>query len=350
MHNALPKAPRIGFLLPCRNEERVLERRLRNLCLERFPGPGPHRIVVIDDHSEDSTADLARRLAAELPWPDGLTVELLPNSGPPGKAQALRAGLARLGDMDLWMLSDADVVQRTGAVEALVAAFEADARLGLACAAQEFVRDLDQAGRCLAADGGPTVPVRERYDRWTALVRRLESRLGMLFSVHGQLLAWRPAADRLPPPGIAADDLALMFLVRQGGARCALVSAARFLEAKPAGPARQGQALRRAQAYFQVLEAFPRGLGGTPLGTLQDWAYRQLPAATPWLWPLACALLPLGLLALGWPRLAAGALAAVLLFHCSSPGRDLLRLLAIIHSARRASRSSLSDSWEMPRP
>jgi glycosyltransferase involved in cell wall biosynthesis len=343
-------AARVGLLLPCRNEARVLERRLRNLCSERFPGPGPHRILVIDDHSTDGTAELAGRLAHELPWPQGVGVEVLRHTGAPGKAQALRAGLSHLTAVDLWVLSDADVVQRPGSLVALAAAFQADPRLGLACGAQEFVRDLDPSGRCLAANGGPLVQAAGRYDRLTAWVRHLESRLGMLFSVHGQLLAWRPSTGALPPGGIAADDLALMFVVRRAGFRTALVSAARFLETKPMGAPRQSQAERRAQAYFQVLEAFPGALAGTWLGRLQGSAYRHLPGAFPWLWMLLCALLALAPLLLGWPWVALLVLGAVLLFHRSPPGRDLLRLAAVIRGARRTSRGALSDSWEMPRP
>ena len=36
------------------------------------------------------------------------------------------------------------------------------------------------------------------WDRWTARARRLESRFGALFSVHGQLLAWRAELGLLP--------------------------------------------------------------------------------------------------------------------------------------------------------
>ena len=41
-------------------------------------------------------------------------------------------------------------------------------------------------------------------------MRAFESRFGKLFSVHGQLMAWRSCLGILPTPGYAADDLDLM--------------------------------------------------------------------------------------------------------------------------------------------
>lgn len=328
----------------------MLERRLRNLLADGFPGGAEHRVLVIDDHSTDGTAELARDLARRLPRAPNVAVEVLQNPGPPGKAQALRAGLERLQASDLWILTDADVVHRPGSLLALVAAFERDPRLGLASAAQEFVRDLALDGRCLGADGAEPVPAAERYDRWTAAVRRVESRCGKLFSVHGQLLAWRRDTGVWPPPAIAADDLALMLAVRRTGWRTALVSGARFLEVKPGGAPRAGQAQRRARAYFQALRsARARGFGA-PIDRLQLALYARLPAAAPWAYvlvvllaPLACAV-SIGPWAGLWAALALG------LVHCFGPGRDLLRLLALIERARRAeARAPLSDSWEMAR-
>jgi cellulose synthase/poly-beta-1,6-N-acetylglucosamine synthase-like glycosyltransferase len=337
-------------LLPCRNEAAVLERRLRNLLSDTFPPGAEHAVLVIDDHSTDGTAALARELVRRLPRPANVSLELFESPGPAGKAQALRAGLERLGGVDLWVLSDADVVQRPGSLLALAAAFDACPRLGLCCAAQEFVRDLAADGSCRGASGAEPVPAAERYDRWTAAVRRLESRWGKLFSVHGQLLAWRRTTDVWPPAGIAADDLALMLAVRAAGWRTALVPAARFLEVKPRGAPRAGQAERRARAYFQVLRTVRGTSWGSPLDRLQLGAYGIAPAAAPWLYPLVLILLAGAVW--GWAGAGAG-LACLLglgLAHLFGPGRDLARLLALIERARRAeARAKSSDSWEMAR-
>jgi cellulose synthase/poly-beta-1,6-N-acetylglucosamine synthase-like glycosyltransferase len=340
----------LGVLLPCRNEAAVLERRLRNLLADGFPAGALHTVLVIDDHSSDGTAELARELARRLPRPANVSLELFENPGPAGKAQALRAGLERLSAVDLWVLSDADVVQRPGSLLALVAAFEASPRLGLCCAAQEFVRDLAPDGRCLGAAGAEPVPASERYDRWTAAVRRFESRCGKLFSVHGQLLAWRRATGVWPPPAIAADDLALMLGVRAAGWRTEMIPGARFLEIKPSGAPRAGQAERRARAYFQVLRSARSRAWGSWLDRLQLAAYGVAPAAAPWLYPLGLLLMAAAAWAWLGPLTGLFGLAALGLAHLVGPGRDLAKLLAVIERARRAeARASLSDSWEMAR-
>jgi hypothetical protein len=345
-------APRLGLVIPCRNEERVLSRKLKNLARVRWPAaaPGaPHVVVVVDDGSSDATAELAR--AASLSGA-GVELRVVANAGPPGKAGAIATAVGLLqGDVELFVLTDADVVLRPEALAALVAAFAREPRLALASGAQEFVRDLAADGACRAADGGEVRPAGGLYDRWTARVRALESRAGRLFSVHGQLLAWRAELSLLPTPGIAADDLDLMLQARARGGSVRLVTDARFLEVKtPAGSARDGQALRRARAYFQALARArapaPRDLPGRAQLAL----YRWLPALAPWLALAgALALLPLAY-ALGGVALAcatAGGLALLLLLPL---GRRLLWLCdVIVRASWRERREPLSDRWEMDR-
>lgn len=344
---------RIAVLVPCRNEGRVIARKLRNLLALRWPqasAAAPHAVLVVDDGSEDDTAAQAAAFAPA--YADaGILLVVLRNVERPGKVGAMRAGLARCGSgYDLVVLSDADVVLESQSLTALAQAFECDPRLGMACAAQRFVVDLADDGSCRSRDLLPLRDAGGRYDRWTALVRRLESRRGLLFSVHGQCLAWRASLGLLPREGLAADDLDLMLQVRALGLRVELVPDAVFVEPKtPAGAARDAQALRRARAYVQVVRRTPAA-DRTTFARLQSACYRRLPLSAP---ALAAALLlgiPLACALAGGATAALLALGVELLLVASGPGWSLARLLVTIARAMAHERTSTQpDRWEMAR-
>jgi glycosyltransferase involved in cell wall biosynthesis len=261
-------ALRIGVVVPARDEARTIEAKLANLAECTWLAPcarGPHAVVVVDDGSRDDTAARAERAegAARLRRA-GVRVAVIGNGGEPGKPGAIRAGLSLLAELgfvsaeDLVVLSDADVVCVRGALLALAAAFEREARLGMACGAQRYI-----------ADGGPDSGAESTrgagpYDRAFGLVRRLESRAGALLSVHGQLLAWRASLELAPPDGRAADDLELVVAARdrRSAPRVRLVRAAEFMERRAPGAAGREQVARRARAWFQHFGGpAPRRLG-----------------------------------------------------------------------------------------
>ncbi len=358
--------PSLGVLVPCRDEAAVLPRKLRNLARLRWP-PGEHRLLVVDDGSSDGTADLARALGDEL-FGEGRglpRLEVVANDVRPGKAGAIAAGLAVLGAdgssddatahgahaPDLVLLTDADVVFREEALVAVARAFADDARLGMACGSQEFVEDLADDGTPGAADGGPPRPAAGLYDRLTARVRALESRGGRLFSIHGQLLAWRASLGIRPTPGIAADDLDLMRQVRAAGLAVRKLDDARFLEVKtPAGPRRRDQELRRARAYVQVIGRCRLPADAPRLDRAHFAAYRTLPLAAPWIAVAGAA----AFLAVVVPRLPHPAALVALVVGAavvvSPAGRRAARLLGVIATATRLERAgTLDDRWDMRR-
>lgn len=347
-------APSLGVLVPCRNEARVVERKPEDLLAQRWPASlRPHRVVVVDDQSEDATAALARACAPRFAA-RGLTLDVLANPARPGKAGAIRTALEALGtDVDVAVLSDADVVLAPGALEAVARAFARDERLGMACGAQRFVSAVAAGGATPQGDESTA----GLYDRITAWVRVLESRAGRLFSVHGQLLAWRTDLGLVPTPGFAADDLDLMLQARLAGARVELAPGARFLEVKtPPGAVREAQALRRARAYVQFLR-HPRmgelARHGGAWSRLQVALYRRAPLWAPRAWPLvllACAACVWVLMiTLGTPA-ALGFLGGVALTLLVGPGRRFASLMDVIRRAEQEeSRGSLGDRWETPR-
>ncbi len=241
----------LGVIVCCRDEARVVERRLRNLAFSTWPASHrPHRVVVVDDGSRDATLKLAQAFLLDG-WPQGVVCEVIENRHSPGKAGAIASGIESLGaSVDVVVLTDADVATAPDALLRLEAAFARSPELGLACGSQRFVRALPEDGSTASLGGGSGGDV---YDRLTDLVRVLESRAGRLFSVHGQLLAWRSSLRLLPRPAIAADDLDLMLQARIAGTRVERIAAARFFEVKPRGWARRHQTARRARAFMQII-------------------------------------------------------------------------------------------------
>ncbi len=347
---------RLGVLIPCRDEALVVERKLENLARGAWPEcDRPHRIVLVDDGSSDRTRELANELAAST-FAARRDVELVvvPNSRRPGKAGAMQCALERLGDVDLCVLTDADVVLAFDALVELAAHFERDERVGMLSGSQRFVRDLAADGSCRAADGGELHSGGGLYDEWTAVVRRIESRFGRVFSVHGQLLAWRTRLELAPTDAIAADDIDLRCQARARGVRVELSPRARFFEVKaPAGEARRAQALRRARAYVQCVtsphvELYFARLDR--LDRLQFRFYRRVPLAA----PVAAALATLALgaaLAIGSPPWAFALFAVLVAAFLASPvGRRLVSLFAVIvRAARIERRTPLSDHWRTAR-
>jgi glycosyltransferase involved in cell wall biosynthesis len=350
-------ALRLGVLIPCRNEAAVIGRKLRNLAQLPWPD-AEHVLVIVEDNCTDDTSTRTRKLAAELfdahssHHLKNITVEVVSNDGRPGKAGAIKAGLAVLDQrVDLVLLTDADVVFREEALTAMEQAFAAERSLGMACGSQEFVASLSDEGRACAADGSALVPAAGTYDRVTASIRTLESRAGALFSIHGQLLGWRSELNLSPHPGIAADDLDLMCQVRATGLKIRKLKRARFLEVKtPKGPERRSQEIRRARAYVQVIQTCRLPREAPWRARAQFAAYRFLPLAAPWIsLAIAATFNWIALMNLPHPLAYLG-LAAFVIAALSPMGRRAIRLLAVISIATRLeSTDSLDDSWEMER-
>ncbi len=331
-----------------------MRRKLANLARVRWPSASrPHRIAVVDDGSEDETAQLARTASTELfANRSDVEVVLVANEHGPGKAGAIASGIeaCRSNGSTLLVLTDADVVFMEDALVCLTVAF-VHPRTGMATGSQVFVRDLSDDGSPCARNGGELVRADAFFDRFTAVARRIESRFGKLFSVHGQLLAWRADLGLVPEPGIAADDLDLVLAVRARGLSVVRVEDAVFVEVKTAaGSALESQALRRAHAYFQALRRPGRSLGNSIVDRIQWWFYANVPERLPeLLLGGAFACMAGGYGAGSWSGVAL--CGALLLLVARIPlGRELLFLARVIARARRAGALPVSDRWEMERP
>jgi len=358
--------PALGVIVPCHDEAAVIERKLRNLARCAWPAPPagrPHLLLVVDDGSDDDTAVRARALCAALfPAAGPVRARVLENAVRPGTSGAIEAGLRPLeGAVDLVVLTDAGVDLRPEALDRLAAEFTARPALGMACGAQEFVRDLHADGTCRGADGGELVAASDLLDRALERLRALESRGGRLFAVHGELLAWRADLHLQPAPGTAAEDLDLMFQARERGVRVERLPGVRFLHVRLREPeARSRTERRRARAFVQAVEGRASRPGAGLAERVQLWCYRRAPVAAPalvsgWIVPVLAAAAA-GLLALARRAESDAALTALLLCLAAllalpvlalatRRGREIVGRLQMFREARRTAPGAGLRSW-----
>ncbi|MCW5785399.1 MAG: glycosyltransferase [Nitrospirales bacterium] len=122
--------PSVVVVVPARNEADVIERTLRSLLEQDYPGE--FHVVMVDDQSEDRTGDIARQLAIRHPAGAHLTVKVAENrpSGWLGKVWALHTGLQyaekRWPHAAYRYLTDADIEHSRGNLRELVSKAECE--------------------------------------------------------------------------------------------------------------------------------------------------------------------------------------------------------------------------------
>lgn len=124
--------PSVVAVVPARNEAAVVGEAVGSLLRQDYPGR--FDVVVMDDHSDDDTAAVARRTAAALGKSHALTV-LAVRPLPPGwtgKLWALNEGVstveARNEPPEFLLFTDADIAHHPTNLAELVARSEAERR------------------------------------------------------------------------------------------------------------------------------------------------------------------------------------------------------------------------------
>ena len=119
-----PAWPRVTAVIPARNEADLVGLTVASLLEQRYDGA--LSIVVVDDHSDDGTADVARRAACAAGYPERVVVVAAPPlpADWTGKLWAVATGVAHVEQgarpPELLLLTDADIRYRPDAVAALV--------------------------------------------------------------------------------------------------------------------------------------------------------------------------------------------------------------------------------------
>lgn len=120
--------PRVVVIVPARDEARTISRSVTSLAKQDYPGESS--VVVVDDHSSDGTAELARKAAEESDAARGVTVRLASELPPDwtGKMWATNEGLAAVRDAspEYFWLTDADIEHAPDTLRRLVCRAEKD--------------------------------------------------------------------------------------------------------------------------------------------------------------------------------------------------------------------------------
>jgi hopene-associated glycosyltransferase HpnB len=113
--------PAVCVIVPARNEAEVLPKTLPALLRQSYPGR--FRVVVVDDNSDDGTAEVGRRIGRELGASEQLTVVQAPPLPPgwAGKVWAMQQGLNTTTPADEFILfTDADIWHPVRSLQVLV--------------------------------------------------------------------------------------------------------------------------------------------------------------------------------------------------------------------------------------
>jgi hopene-associated glycosyltransferase HpnB len=114
--------PTVSVVVPARNESELIGASIQSLLRQEYPGP--LSVFVVDDDSNDGTAAIAERTAAEAPERQVHVITIKgPGRGWTGKLWALKEGIAaaEAARPDYLLLTDADIVHAPDTVSWLVA-------------------------------------------------------------------------------------------------------------------------------------------------------------------------------------------------------------------------------------
>jgi len=125
---SLHRWPRVVALVPARNEAAGISQAVSSLARQDYPGE--FSVIVVDDHSDDGTAELVLKAAEELGAAGKIVVHAasaIP-SGWTGKVWAMNEGVRAAADQqpDFFWFTDADIVHAPDTLRRLASRAEKD--------------------------------------------------------------------------------------------------------------------------------------------------------------------------------------------------------------------------------
>ena len=341
MDKAQAEDKSVSIIIPCFNEEPVIERKILN-CME-LSYEYPLEIIVVDDFSTDGTVRVAKKCQGR-PYP----LRILGNAYQKGKAGAVRTAIETARGA-LLCITDADNFFESDMLTNSVIPLE-DPKVGLVTGLRTVVRPV--AG----GNTGRFVPKFDLYHAVRNLTIRFYSWLDSTPCVHGSFMMFRKELGIFPRPGVRADDCDMALQIRKRGFRC-ISSGTYFLEPEiESSESKNERWYRQSQGNIQCFFDLHRDVIFNPrLGIFGLFIYPL--EITFFLHPF---ILTFGLLAvlaylscIAWYIGAAfvlGLAAVALLFK---PFRDYLNKNYILGKATLdyylKSDASVTDSWTTPR-
>jgi cellulose synthase/poly-beta-1,6-N-acetylglucosamine synthase-like glycosyltransferase/spore germination protein YaaH/peptidoglycan/xylan/chitin deacetylase (PgdA/CDA1 family) len=278
------EGPLISVLIPCFNEEKVIESSVRRILASNW---SRLEVLVLDDGSQDHTAQVVREAFADEPR---VTLMSFDNGG---KARALNRGLAR-AQGDVVVALDADTLFPPDTLGRLARWF-VDPRVGAV------------AGNALVGNRNNLITRWQALEYVTAqnLERRALAALGAVTVVPGAVGAWRrEALSQLGgyPDDTLAEDQDLTIAIQRAGWRVEFDPAARaYTEAPETVGGLLKQRFRWSFGTLQCLWKHRKGLWDVRRPVLGFIALPQI-----WLFQIVLtAIAPLVDLAIIWSLISA---------------------------------------------
>lgn len=235
--------PLVSIVMVVRNEERVVERKIRNLLALVYP-PEKLQVVIVSDGSTDGTEAILREQAFNP------QVQIILNQLARGKAQGLNDGIA-MAQGDIIVFTDARQSIEPDAVRFLMENF-ADPNVG-AVSGELMLGDpaCGEIGRGMGL-----------YWQIEKRVRQLESATGSVVGATGAIYAVR--RDLVPevPPDTILDDVFIPLHVAKEGYRVLFDTRARAWDDPDLGAEREfRRKVRTLSGNYQLLQLAPWLLG-----------------------------------------------------------------------------------------
>lgn len=230
----------VDILIPAHNEAACIAAKVRNTLALQNPDGHDVRITVVDDGSNDGTAQIVRDMG--LPQ-----VQLIETPGRLGKLAALNMVVPRLSG-EIIVFTDANAMLSAGTLTALVRPF-ADANVGGVCG--QISVNAKKAGQI-----GKAESLFWRYDQ---ALKAAEARLGGACSAQGSIYAMRRHLVPDVPAG-AADDFYISVAAVEAGYRLAFAPEALTEEVVTEKASREmGRRVRSTEMGWRALMRY-RGL------------------------------------------------------------------------------------------
>lgn len=254
--------PQVTVVVPCHDEERHIEGRIKNLLESDYPAERLE-IIVVSDGSADRTSEIAARLASDR-------VCVIAYDENRGKAAALNRGIERATG-EVIVFADARQSFEPDAIGKLVSNF-ADARVGAV------------SGKYVLSDHGDST-VREgigiywRYEEW---IRTSEGRFNSLTGATGAIYAIRRRLWKPLPQGTILDDVYTPLQIALAGYRVILEEQARAHDTAPDSTAREfSRKVRTLTGNYQLCQLLPRVLLPTSAVSIQFFSHKLMRLAAP---------------------------------------------------------------------
>ena len=173
----LPAAPGVTLVVPCHNEEALVEETIRNLARQAYP---LFEIIAVDDGSTDATGEILDRLTGEIP-----RLRVLHFEENQGKAMGLsRAALA--SKYEFLICIDGDALLDPHAVSWMVRHFLDSPRVGAVTGNPRIRNRTSLLGKVQVGE----------YSAIVGLTKRAQRVYGRIFTLSGVVAAFRKAALR----------------------------------------------------------------------------------------------------------------------------------------------------------